>query len=266
MLEKLNIISLDQIISFEFHSDERAAKFALDLRHDGKLKNPLLVYPLKEKYLMLDDVSVLEALKSEGAIHVPVQLAEAETLSVCPWQRVVEKWGRDELHKFCKNYPKQIKIEKSSEGDLAANQVEVRFRDKSIQRLTFPSRSHLIRVDICTRFFDHLARNHRSYRAKLDYRDPNSLNGFPEASAAIFPPAFSLSELAGLAERDIHLPQGIVRVDQPNRVLGIDYLLSILSEKAAAQEKELFLKQLLLMRMSSDRVTYYNGGVFMFNN
>jgi hypothetical protein len=266
MIEKLKIISTDRILSFEIHSDERSAKLAEDIQLEGKLKNPILVYPIDDKYLMLDDVSILKALVSLEVSHIPVQLAEAEMLSVHPWQRVVEKWNRGDLLEFVRKYPKQIRLDKSAKGDLTASQAEIRFQDKTVQRVTFPSRSYLIRVDMCARFFNNLLRNHKTYRAKLNYHDPDSFDGFAGASAVVFPPAFSLAELAGIAKRDICLPQGMVRIDQPNRVLGIDYALSILADNAPARDKELFLRQLLRMRMSSDRVAYYNGGIFMFNN
>jgi len=266
MIEKLKIISLDEIFSFEVPSSGRAIELSQDIKRDGKLKNPLLVYQIEDKYLMLDDVSILNVLKSLGIMHVPVQLGETDLISVRPWQRVVENWHRDDLYEFCDKFPRQVKVEKTPKGVPSPNQVEVRFRDDAAKRLTFGSRSYLTRVDICAKFFRYIACGHRSYRAKVDFADPDIFHDFGTASAAIFPPSFSLSELAGMASRGICLPQGIVRIDQPNRVLGIDYSLSILGEKAPAREKELFLKQLLLMRISSDRVTYYDGGVFMFNN
>jgi hypothetical protein len=266
MLEKLKIIASDQIISFERYNPERAGKLAQEIKRDGKLRNPLLVYPLDNKFLLLDDVSILQVLDQLGAFHVPVQLAEVATLSVHPWQRIVENWHHADLMEFCAKLPRQVRVDRGVSDSLAANQVEVRFRDKSVKKLTFLSKSYLVRADICARFFNHLAANHKSYRAKLDYSIREPLKGFKDSSAAIFPPTFSLSELAAMAKRGIHLPQGVVRIDQPNRVLGIDYLLSILAEKAPAIEKEIFLRQLLEMRMSSDRVAYYNSGVFMFNN
>jgi hypothetical protein len=266
MIEKLKIIPADRVISFESYSEDRAAKLALDIEQDGKLKNPLLVYPLKKNYLLLDDASILAALKTLGVVHVPIQLAGADILSVHPWQRIVEEWRPEDLLNFCSKFPRQIRIEKGPTDQLAANQVEVRFRDDTVFRLRFRSRSYLIRVDMCAKFFDYLSRYRKSYRAKLNYDDSAIFNEFSGASAVVFPPSFSLAELAGIALRNIHLPQGLVRIDQPNRVLGIDYSLSILSQSAPADEKELFLRQLLMMRMSSDRVAYYDGGIFMFNN
>ncbi len=265
MIEKLKIIPSAQVISFELPSDERAVKIAQDINRDGKLKNPLLVYPLDDKYLILDDVSIIMALESLDVVHIPVQLADMNVLSVRPWQRVVDKCSRDNLLEFCERFPKQIRIEISSDGDLAANQAEFRFPDKSRQRLTLTSKSYMIRSDICAMLLNHISCHHTNYRVKLDYHDSDVLRGFSKASVAVFPPYFSLPELAGLALHDVCLPRGIVRVNHPNRVLGVDYSLSVLREKVPASEKELFLRQMLQMRISSDRVNYYDGGVFMFN-
>lgn len=266
MIEKLKIIASEQIISFERHSEERFSKLAQIIKRDGKLRNPLLAYPLDGKYLILDDATILMVLRHHGAIHVPVQLADVEEITVRPWQRVVEKLTPDDILGLCRNFPRQIRVEKNMSGGINPNQIEIRFREGDRIRLTFPSKSYLVRADLCSRFFDYLALNHKSYRAKLDYKNPNTLKGFPGAVAAVFPPAFALPELAGLATREIYLPQGIARIDQPNRLLGIDYPVSILGENVPPREKELFLRQLLAMRLSSDRVAYYNGGVFMFNN
>ena len=266
MIEKLKIIASEQIIAFERHSPDRFSKLAQMFKRDGKLRNPLLVYPLDGKYLMLDDATILSVLKHIGAIHVPVQLAGTEELSVRPWQRIVEKWTFDDLHRFCRGLPKQIRIEKAPAADLTANQMEIRFHAGNRVRLTFPSKSYLVRADLCSRLFDYLSLNYKSYRVKLDYKSPDVFKGFSAGAAAVFPPAFVLPELAGMALHDVYLPQGMVRLDQPNRILGIDYPLSILCENVHPLEKELFLRQLLAMRIASDRVAYYNGGVFMFNN
>ena len=265
MIKKLKIIPSAQVISFELPSEDRAVKIAQNINRDGKLKNPLLVYPLGDKYLILDDVSIVMALQLLEVIHLPVQLADASLLSVRPWQRVVNNCGREDLLEFCDKFPKQIRIDNSDHGELSSNQAEFRFPNKSRQRVTLTSKSYLIRSDICAKLLNHISCRHTSYRVKLDFNDSNVLRGFSEASMAVFPPYFSLPELAGLAIHDARLPQGIVRINQPNRVLGVDFSLSVLREKVPASEKELFLLQMLQMRISSDRVNYYDGGVFMFN-
>jgi len=144
MIEKLKIIASEQILSFERHSEESLSKLAQNFKRDGKLRNPLLVYPLDGKYLMLDDVTILSALRHLGAIHVPVQLAEAGELSVRPWQRVVEKLTPDDLLGFCGGFPKQIRVVKNITGPISSNQVEIRFRDGARVRLAF-SRRRLVK-------------------------------------------------------------------------------------------------------------------------
>lgn len=263
MLDKLRIISSEQIMAFESTSFERTIKRAEDIERSGKLKNPLLVNPIGDRYLLLDDTSILTALQRLKIAHIPVQLTDCRTMSVHPWQRLAEEWHKDDMLEFCRAFPRQLSLVDSPSGPMVSDQAEVRFKDGSVFRLKFTSNSPSTRADMCIKL---LSRIDKSFRAKLDHGDKNPLTDFPQASAAIYPPAFSLEELIDLAQNRILLPQGLVRIDQPGRILGIDYSLSILSEPVPIEDKESFLKELIRMRMVSDRVGYYNGHVLVFNN
>jgi len=266
MVETLKIIPVDKVIAFESYSDERAAKISDEIERTGKLKNPLLVHPLDDKYLILDDSSILGAIKTLELTHLPAQIAQPATLSIHAWQLIVEGWEKDDLAAFCRRFPRQVRAAESSSGMLEAGQAEVRFSNRSIFRLAFLSRSCLVRADMCAKLSGVLARAKSCYRIKLNYNDGPPFREFPGASAAVFPPIFSLADLGRIALRGRLLPRGLVRIDQPDRVLGIDYAVSILRESVPVEEKESFLHQLLLWRMATDRIAYYNGSVYMFNN
>jgi hypothetical protein len=266
MIEKLKIIPTANIMSFESSVKERSDKLAQEIHRDGKLRNPLLVRPLKSNYLLLDDVAILSALTQLQISHVPVQLADPCDVSVHAWQRLIKEFSGDDLVSFCKLFPRQLRAVKTAGGSLGRHQMEVRFRDGARLRVSSSSRSPLVRADICRKFYEILCRNYKTYRAKVDFHDSDPLRGYADVSAVLFPPVFTLDELAEIAARDVLLPQGFARVDQPGRVLGIDYALSILNQNVAIDEKESFLHELLRMRMSSDRIAYYNGAVIMFNS
>jgi hypothetical protein len=266
MIEKLKIIPTANIISFESPAKERADKLAHEIHREGKLRNPLLVWPLDEKYLLLDDVTILSALTHLQVSHVPVQLADSRDISVHAWQRLIKEYSAEDILAFCKLFPRQLRAISSATGILGNHQAEIRFRNGNRVRISVSSRSPLVRADICGKFYATLTRSHKTFRAKIDYHDPDPLGGYADASAVLFPPVFTLEELAEVASRGVLLPQGFTRIDQPGRVLGIDYALSILHENVAIDEKQSFLYELLRMRMSSDRIAYYNGAVIMFNS
>lgn len=266
MIDRLKIILLDQILVFESYSRQKAAKLADEIQNDGRLKNPLLVYPMADKYLMLDNRSLFEAIKLTEVSHIPVQIADHNTVSAHSWQRILENWNIDDLTEFCKRFPRQITILKNPTGLLSPDQAEVIFPDRQRLRLNFNSDSHLVRADIYVKFGEMIGQDNSGYRAILQVGDVDCLDLYPGASAAIFPPIFGLDELGSIAYRKILLPEGVVRIDQPGRILGIDYSLSILRENVSPEEKESFLKQLIRMRMHSDRTAYYNSSIFMFNN
>ncbi len=266
MLDKLKIVSSEKILTFESPANKRLPWLVREIEREGKVRNPLLVRPVGESYLMLDDVTILFALKQLKAAHIPIQLANNESLTVHPWQRIVENWYKDDFLRFCRKFPRQIRLLKNISGPLTSRQAEIKFKDKTSYRISLVSNSLPVRADICISFVNSFISKCNSYRVKLNPEDPDPLADFPQASAVIYPPAFSIDELGEIAHREMRLPYGLVRIDQPGRMLGIDYSLSILKEPASVEEKESFLKELIRIRMSSDRAVYYDGFIFMFNN
>lgn len=264
MLDKLKIIPLDRIVAFEVPAAERVVRLAEEIERDGKLHNPLLVKPLGDLFLLLDDVSILAALGRLDLVHVPIQPADA-ALTVRPWQRVVESWHVDDLDAYCRAFPRQVSLSADT-GPLSSRQAEVKFCDHTEYRLTFTSDSFLTRCDMVNKLIASCSHAGGGFRAKLALDSPDPLRGFPQATAAVYPPFFSLEELAVIAGGRVRLPYGLIRVDQPGRILGIDYSLAILREHASLEAKESFLKELIRMRMASDRTAYYDGYVMVLNN
>jgi hypothetical protein len=264
MLDKLKIIPLDKIIAFEAPAEERVARLTEEIEGDGKLRNPLLVKPLDDRFLLLDDVSILTALDRLNLVHVPIQPADA-TLTARPWQRVVESWHIDDLLAYCRAFPRYVSLSADC-GPLSSRQAEIRFRDHAPYRLNFTSESFLTRCEMVGKLIASCGHAGGGFRAKLALDCPDPLLAFPQATAAVYPPFFSLEELAVIAGGHVRLPYGLIRIDQPGRILGIDYSLGILRERAPLEEKESFLKELIRIRMASDRTAYYDGYVLVLNN
>jgi hypothetical protein len=265
MLNDLKIIDIDRIYQFETYSEERAEILAEELTETGKLHHPLLVYPLDGHYLLLDDATILAALRTLKIEQAPIQGADEVLVTIRPWQRILEDCRRDEMLEFCREFPRNISIEENASKPLAPHQAEIRFTEDESVRFTFAGHSAYVRADVCIRFYRYIVNCYKGYRAKIDYHDRQVYAALPESSSVVFLPAFNLKELAGMAGRGFRLPRGMVRVDQPNRILGIDCALDVLRDNVPIEEKELFLQQLLILRMSSERFAYYGGSVFMFN-
>lgn len=266
MLNALKIIALDSLVAFEAASDERVLKLAQEIEKDGKLRNPLLVQPLDDGYLMLDDAAILSALKRLRLVHVPVQNANPAALTVRPWQRVVENWRLEDMVAFGRTFPRQVRVSSSTEETLAPNEAEVRFRTEGVYRLVFTADSLLARAGMVGQFVAALTHQGNGFRARLSLAAENLLQTFPQATAVVFPPLFAMDEIIGLARRRVRLPYGLIRVDQPGRILGVDYSLAILRENAPLEEKQSFLRELIQLRMASERTAYYDGYVLVLNN
>lgn len=265
MLEYLKIVPLESLISFESCPPERVNRSLEELTRIGRLKNPLLVSPFSDRYLLLDDSAVLFALKQAQVRHVPIQVATAETLQIRPWQKVVDGWSKADLMAFCQRFPRDIRLHDHVDQQASNNQAEIRFKNDGTIGLDFSSGSYLVRADMFARLYFDIARICNSYRAGISYESVDPFRDFPRASAVIFPPYFSLDELAGVAGHGLLLPRSLIRVDQPGRVLGIDYPMAILQERVSLEEKESFLRELVHLRLSNDCTAYYFGKVIFIN-
>ncbi len=265
MLESLNMISTASLYSFEDAPRDRAEQIAEDIDRHNRLKNPLLVQPIENGYLLLDDASLMTAFSILNLRHVPAQIADLKTLSVRPWQRVIEGWHHHDLVDFALTFPRQVRLIKNPADCLVSFEAEVKFVEGDSYRICFSSDTCLNRADLGIKLAASVARKGRSFKSKLNHRAGDPFDAFPDASAILFPPVFTLDELGLIASRGMRLPHGYIRVDQPGRVLGIDFALSVLQADDPLEEKQQFLREMIRMRMFSDRTAYYDGAVFMFN-
>lgn len=265
MIEFLRIIGIDDILAFEATPDERLAKIESEIIAGGRMHNPLLVTPAGAKFLLLDDAPILAALRRIGVPHLPVQIAEPGSLAVSSWHRIIADITPEDIVSVSAMFPRVIRLLKSPKGNKGHKEIDVCFRGGDHYRLCLQTYSLAVRADLCLKICEKLDRNKGGFRVTSASGMSGLFEDYPAAAAILIPPRFTIEELSGIARRGLALPPGIVRVDHSNRMLGIDFALSILKENVPHEEKEAFLRQLVRLRISSDRTAYFGGGVFMFN-
>lgn len=68
-----------------------------------------------------------------------------------------------------------------------------------------------------------------------------------------------------LGQNGFRLPSGFYHPDGICRVLGINYPIKVLKEKASIDDKQSFLHELIALRLESGRAESFSGGVFLLN-
>ena len=84
-------------------------------------------------------------------------------------------------------------------------------------------------------------------------------------SAWLTLPEFSLDDLASAAASERFFPPNIIRAITSQRVFNIDFPLSVLGSDMPLEEKESFMRDLVLFREQSCRTAFFEGRVYILN-
>ncbi|MGC5327707.1 ParB N-terminal domain-containing protein [Brevibacillus sp. SYSU BS000544] len=90
VLLSLKLIDIDKLYLHEEHEPSRLERTSQAIKHDGFLRHPVLVTEMKDgRYLVLDGVHRISALRLLGCAKVPVQIAQKSDFSIEAWHHLV---------------------------------------------------------------------------------------------------------------------------------------------------------------------------------
>jgi hypothetical protein len=82
--------------------------------------------------------------------------------------------------------------------------------------------------------------------------------------ALVTPPPLHRDVLAHMVSHNRLLPSGALQAPIPRRILGINLSLKVLQAGEPIEEKTAFVRELVRLRMSEQRVHYYDAPVYIF--
>jgi hypothetical protein len=85
------------------------------------------------------------------------------------------------------------------------------------------------------------------------------------ADAVLFPPRLTMDDLSQAALSGTLLPPGLVRVGAEDRMLAIDFPLSVLRSAMPIEQKTAFLHDLISLRRQANRTSIVQGRVYILN-
>src|SRR5690349_17112386 len=90
VLMSLKLIEIDKLYLHEEHEPSRLERTSQSIKHDGFLRHPVLVTEMRDgRYLVLDGVHRIGALRLLGCSKVPVQVAQKTEFSIEAWHHLV---------------------------------------------------------------------------------------------------------------------------------------------------------------------------------
>ena len=248
-LNHLRLIEPECLILHEAHDERRLARLRDRVEAEGVQRNPVIVSPHADRYLVLDGAHRVRVLDELGCGLVLVQVVEPPERAE-GWGHLLEGVGHADFRAV-------EGIEASGvRGTVPLAEVETAGGE------TFSLSSADADLSAWVRALWGLQSLYPE--GKVVRRvEPAGTVGLADGEALIRYRSFTPEELAAIVDAGAVLPAGITRFRVSERVLGVRYPLERMRDgDAAARNAE--LTEFVRRRLNEDRIRYYGEPVVLF--
>ncbi len=250
-LNDLRIVEISCLILHEAHDGARLARVREGLREEAVQRNPVIVAPYGDRYLVLDGAHRVRALAELGCRFALVQVI------VLPEH--AESWGHLLPAPGLEAALRSVEgVEVSGERPSSACLAEVRFHDG--RKLYVRAKKGGLVPEV---------RALRALQAVYPEGpvvrrvDPEGTVGLAEGEALLLYRRFAPRELVQAVEEGEVLPAGITRFVVRERVLNVRYPINLLAD-GEPERRNAELRGFVKRSWEGNRVRYYAEPVVLF--
>ena len=262
ILQTMKILSIDKICPFEWNLYQNQSLEIEDIHH---IRHPFLVTPLENgTYLLLEESAEYYALLQAGITQLPVQVIQPE--------QIIIKQETIGICSFNENDLGDILTEDSGSISCRNAQDETSSNDV-VQLYLGEKKYHLDSIDsdnsgcpiVVTKLFEFFEKNGGYRMLAKQGALSDSLMKIHQFSASLELPKFRYEHIIKAIETNLLFPPSVLYLSAGLRILFIDFPLSTLVSDNSIIEKEIFLKELILLREQAAKTSIYEGRVYLLN-
>jgi hypothetical protein len=264
----LQVVPLDKVFPHEQVDQRRVEKLVRRFEVEGKLSNPPVVAQAGDRYVVLDGATRTAALKELGYPHVIVQVAAAkDQLGLHTWFHAIRQTKPARLLKLLRELP-DISLVESNKYKVLDELAEY---GGLCYLQTVDGKTYLIQRKQGVNRLDALNKLTEAYIGlgqvtRTLNSDITSLqHEFPDLTALVVFPEYTVEQVLQIAQAGRVLPAGITRFIIPGRVLRLNAELRHLKSDQPLSEKNEWLHQLLMDKLSQNKIRYYQEPVYLLD-
>jgi L-serine kinase (ATP) / ParB family transcriptional regulator, heme-responsive regulator len=248
-LKDLRLVDLEWLILHEAHDEDRLARLRGRIEAEGEQRNPVIVSPHEDRYLVLDGAHRVRALGELGSRFVLVQVVEPPERAE-GWGHLLNGVGRDELGGI-----EGIEVS-DRPGDASVAEVDTDGGETLLVSASVEGLQGRVRA---------LWELQSLYPRGVVVRrvEPDGKARLSRGEALIRYRTFTPGDLAEIVDSGAVLPAGITRFRVQERVLGVRYPLDRMKDGDATIQNAK-LRDFVESRWDEDRVRYYGEPVVLF--
>jgi phosphoglycerate dehydrogenase-like enzyme len=264
----VRVIATRSLVPHEAYDDRRVDALAERLRTEDTLRNPPIVTPVEDHFVLLDGATRSEALRRAGFEHMVVQVVQADD------SLQLDTWSHGLLDT---TFAEAVRAVEATEGlftepTRAPIALDLLLEQGGVCAIIDPGGDAVVVLaEHGVNRFQAAERAARAYTRvstvtrTLERDLPNVVAEFPELAAMVVFPHFSVEQVL-LAARSGHLlPAGVTRFIVPGRVLHLDVDLDWLATDAPIAEKNRQLHEQLQARHHRGEIRYYREPVYLLD-
>jgi hypothetical protein len=248
-------------------------RLASEISIDGRQRNPIAVARLDTgEHIILDGVSRWRAFNQLRIGDILAQIVELDdpNLDLSSWRHLVSHLTAVELERMLQRQsltsekldPRSIGQEVQSLRDF----VLVILSDRTACRIPL-DRSDLSKLNRqLSDFVRGYSTNSQVVRLHAEHHTAGGIVNRRSEQAYIVLPTYTREEVREIMVSGDLLPPYLACYSFPHRYLDVGLSLKILSAKTSINEKNVFLNDLIRMRLSRSRATFYPQSVFLMSD
>jgi hypothetical protein len=267
----LRFIEVDRLVPHEKEDERRASGLATRLRDSGILRNPPVVTPAADRFVVLDGANRVSTVRAAGYPHLVVQVVQYDDPGVrlSTWHHALGAAAADELKRGLNAIQglEARREELSHARALLARRESIAFVAHAGGEAVSLLGGHDLhaRNEALNAVVD-LYRGRHSYTRVTRDSIEEARQGHPELVSLVVFPHFQPDEIVEVALGGARLPAGITRHVISWRALRINIPLDVLADRArSTEQKNRWLQDWMAERIEHNTVRYYEESTVLFD-
>jgi hypothetical protein len=269
-MSRLKIIPISNIIPLMDFEEEKVSLVSDLIRESGNISRPVpLVHIEGRRYLLLDDSSILESANRLKILYLPAQVTTPGKLTNIQAEAYTEGWSYDLLENFLRLFPRSAVVcnqKRELKHFTEPFKLAFRFKGESDIYVCFRRCNSNEVNGALFDFFKYLS-NHARLSSIFYTGSVKTANLKKSDEICLLKVLdFDFDDILKAALFGYRFPAGLFQFDFGCRIIGVDYPVSILNERASIREKEKFFRDLVSYRFLSGYPEFIGSGVYLLNH
>ncbi|MBU0984296.1 MAG: hypothetical protein KKA42_10535 [candidate division Zixibacteria bacterium] len=265
MHSQVRILPAESILPFEWSDglNHRTSELQSD---DAVVHHPFAVVSSNDSFVLLEETARFQTLCQAGIAHFPVQVCSGESVGLVGERLALIGFGADDLGRLIAAHSDQLCVNPDREPSGSEwMKAAIQFSNQPESRLWLRHSTHTG----CPAALSILFRGIRGKGAYIRIIDPSAHPDTPfkvmAPSGWISLPSFGLDDVMAAAVSERLFPPDAIRINCAYRVLNIDFPMSVLRSDIPLEQKQAFLRDLMLFREQTCRTSLIEGRVYILN-